>query len=131
MSEPIGTMSPPTDILEKTPTGIEGLDEITSGGLPKGRPTLVCGSAGCGKTMLSIEFLIRGILEYGENGVFVAFDESPEDLAKNVASLGFTLKDLEDQGKLIVEHIHIDKSQMAVAGSYDLEGLFLILESCI
>ncbi|MDB5102471.1 MAG: putative circadian clock protein KaiC, partial [Fibrobacteres bacterium] len=131
MSSPSVTMSPPATHLEKAPTGIEGLDEITAGGLPKGRPTLVCGTAGCGKTMFSMEFLVRGILDYGEPGVFIAFEESPEDLAKNVASLGFNLKDLEDQGKLIVEYIHIDKSDIAVAGAYDLEGLFLVLQSCV
>src|SRR6476660_3415064 len=107
----------PTKIFPKTPTGINGLDEITMGGFPKGRPTLVCGSAGCGKTMLAIEFLVRGIQEFGEPGVFVAFEESPEDLAKNVASLGFNLLELESQGKLVVEYIHVDKADMAVAGA--------------
>jgi circadian clock protein KaiC len=125
------TMAPPDVQLEKTPTGIGGLDEITSGGLPTGRPTLVCGSAGCGKTMLAIEFLVRGITEFGEPGVFIAFEESPEDLAKNVASLGFNLKQLEEQEKLIVEYIHVDKSDMAVAGGFDLEGLFLAMQSCV
>jgi circadian clock protein KaiC len=124
-------MTPPEVQLEKAPTGISGLDEITSGGLPLGRPTLVCGSAGCGKTMFAMEFLVRGILEFGDPGVFIAFEESPEDLAKNVASLGFNLKELEDKGLLIVEYIHVDKSDMAVAGGYDLEGLFLVLQSCI
>ncbi len=131
MSVPSPAMSPPEVALEKAPTGISGLDEITMGGLPKGRPTLVCGSAGCGKTMLAVEFLVRGILEYGEPGVFIALEESPEDLAKNVASLGFNLKDLEAQGKLVVEYIHVEKSDMAVAGAYDLEGLFLTLQACI
>jgi circadian clock protein KaiC len=131
MSSPSITMNPPDVRLEKAPTGIAGLDEITAGGLPKGRPTLVCGSAGCGKTMFSIEFLVRGILEYGEPGVFIAFEETPEDLAKNVASLGFNLKDLEDREMLIVEYIHVDKSDMAVAGGFDLEGLFLVMQSCV
>jgi circadian clock protein KaiC len=118
-------------MLEKAPTGIGGLDEITMGGLPRGRPTLVCGSAGCGKTMLAMEFLVRGIQQYGEPGVFIAFEESPEDLAKNVASLGFDLKELEAEGKLVVEYIHVEKAEMAVAGAYDLEGLFLTLQACI
>lgn len=125
------TTSAPDLQLQKTPTGISGLDEITLGGFPKGRPTLVCGGAGCGKTMLAMEFLVRGITEYGESGVFIAFEESPEDLAKNVASLGFNLKELEEQEKLIVEYIHVDKSDMTVTGSFDLEGLFLTLASCV
>jgi circadian clock protein KaiC len=125
------SMSPPETLLEKAPTGIVGLDEITMGGLPRGRPTLVCGGAGCGKTMLAVEFLVRGILEYGEPGVFIAFEERPEDLAKNVASLGFNLKELEARGRLVVEYIHVEKSEMAVAGAYDLEGLFLTLQACI
>jgi circadian clock protein KaiC len=121
----------PQKMLEKAPTGISGLDEITSGGLPKGRPTLVCGSAGCGKSMFAMEFLVRGILEYDEPGVFIAFEETPEDLEKNVASLGFNLQELEDRGKLIVEYIHVDKTEMTVSGAFDLEGLFLTLQSCI
>lgn len=131
MSQPTPTMSPPSVALEKAPTGISGLDEITLGGLPRGRPTLVCGSAGCGKTMLAVEFLVRGIQQFGEPGVFIAFEESPEDLAKNVASLGFNLKDLEAEGKLVVEYIRVEKAEMAVAGAYDLEGLFLNLQACI
>src|ERR1700722_15791883 len=86
--------------LEKSATGIDGFDEITFGGLPKGRPTLVCGSAGCGKTLFSLEFLVRGALQYGEPGVFLAFEENPEDLATNVASLGFDLHDLEAKDML-------------------------------
>lgn len=131
MSITAETLSPTLTALEKAPTGISGLDEITMGGLPRGRPTLVCGSAGCGKTMLAVEFLVRGIQEFGEPGVFIAFEESAEDLAKNVASLGFDLKELEAQGKLVVEYIHVEKADMAVAGAYDLEGLFLTLQACI
>ena len=119
------------DILRKAPTGISGLDEITNGGLPQGRPTLICGSAGCGKTIFGLEFLVRGIEEHGENGVFVAFEETPEDLFKNVSSLGFDLRDLEDSGRLVVDYIHVDRSQIAVAGSYNLEGLFLRLQSAV
>jgi circadian clock protein KaiC len=131
VSHPIQKKPIPLETLQKAPTGIQGLDEITLGGLPRGRPTLVCGSAGCGKTMLAMEFLVRGIQEYGEPGVFIAFEETPEDLAKNVASLGFNLKELEADGKLVVDYIHIDKSEMAVAGAYDLEGLFLRLQLAV
>jgi len=131
MSEPTPTSSHPIVSLAKAPTGIAGLDEITLGGLPRGRPTLVCGGPGCGKTMFAMEFLVRGILEFGEPGVFIAFEESPEDLAKNVASLGFDLEELEAEGKLVVEYIHVEKAEMKVAGDYDLEGLFLTLQSCI
>ena len=81
-------------LLPKSPTGIPGVDEITGGGLPEGRPTLVCGAAGCGKTLFAMEFLVNGAIEYGEPGVFVAFEENAEELAQNVASLGFDLKDL-------------------------------------
>lgn len=119
------------DVLAKAPTGISGLDEITNGGLPRGRPTLICGSAGCGKTIFGLEFLVRGIEDHGENGVFVAFEEMPEDLYKNVASLGFDLRDLEARDKLVVDYIHVDRSQIAVAGSFNLEGLFLRLQSAV
>jgi circadian clock protein KaiC len=131
MSQQTPTLNPPSIALEKAPTGISGLDEITLGGLPRGRPTLVCGSAGCGKTMFAAEFLVRGVQQFGEPGVFIAFEESPEDLAKNVASLGFNLKELEAEGKLVVEYIRVEKSEMKVAGAYDLEGLFLTLQACI
>jgi circadian clock protein KaiC len=113
--------------LPKTPTGIQGLDEITFGGLPKGRPTLVCGSAGCGKTLLSIEFLVHGITQFNEPGVFMAFEETEEDLRKNVASLGYDLKELADRKKLVVDHVHIERSEIEETGEYDLEGLFVRL----
>src|SRR5438128_9713508 len=90
----------PLTALPKTPTGIQGLDEITFGGLPKGRPTLICGSAGCGKTLLSVEFLVHGATQFNEPGVFIDFEETEEDLRKNVASLGYDLKDLADRKKL-------------------------------
>ncbi len=131
MPQTTQTISPPAMALEKAPTGISGLDEITMGGMPRGRPTLVCGSAGCGKTMLAMEFLVRGIQQFGEPGVFIAFEETPEDLAKNVASLGFNLRELEAEGKLVIEYIRVEKAEMAVAGDYDLEGLFLTLQACI
>src|SRR5213075_1916247 len=93
--------------LPKAPTGIEGLDEITGGGLPLGRPTLVCGSAGCGKTLLAMEFLVRGATQFGEPGVFLAFEETAEELAQNVRSLGFDLDELAGQNKLLVDYVHV------------------------
>ncbi len=113
--------------LPKCPTGIDGLDEITRGGLPQGRPTLVCGSAGCGKTLLAMEFLARGATEYNEPGVFLAFEETAEDLAQNAASLGFDLEELVAQGKLALDHVHVERSEIEETGEYDLEGLFIRL----
>jgi circadian clock protein KaiC len=117
--------------LAKTPTGIEGLDEITGGGLPRGRPTLVCGSAGCGKTLLAMEFLVRGATQFDEPGVFMAFEETTEELAQNVRSLGFDLEALAQQGKLVVDHVHIERSEIEETGEYDLEGLFIRLGHAI
>jgi circadian clock protein KaiC len=111
--------------LAKVPTGIAGFDEITNGGLPRGRPTLVCGSAGSGKTLFGMEFLIRGAVESGENGALIAFEETPEELAKNVASLGFDLDALVRDGKIAVDHVKIDRREVEEAGEYDLEALFL------
>ncbi|GGH02663.1 circadian clock protein KaiC [Mucilaginibacter phyllosphaerae] len=113
--------------LAKVLTGITGLDEITEGGLPKGRPTLICGEAGSGKTLMSIEFIVRGAIQYNEPGVFVAFEEKSDELAMNVASLGFDLKKLQDEKKLRIDHIHIDRSEIEETGEYDLEGLFIRL----
>ncbi|GAB3290232.1 circadian clock protein KaiC [Hymenobacter humi] len=113
--------------LPKAPTGIEGLDEITEGGLPLGRPTLICGSAGCGKTLMGIEFLVRGILDYNEPGVLMAFEETGDELAANVASLGFDLKELQDRKMLRLDHVHVDRSEIEETGEYDLEGLFIRL----
>jgi circadian clock protein KaiC len=113
--------------LPKTPTGILGLDEITFGGLPKGRPTLICGSAGCGKTLLSMEFLVHGAMKYNEPGVFIAFEETEEDLRKNVASLGYDLEDLSKRKKLVIDYVHIERSEIEETGEYDLEGLFVRL----
>jgi len=118
-------------LLPKSPTGIPGLDEITGGGLPKGRPTLICGAAGCGKTLFAMEFLVNGAIEYGEPGVFVAFEENAEELAQNVASLGFGLKDLIKKKKVILDHIQIDRSEIAETGEYDLDGLFIRLGHAI
>src|SRR5258708_30589784 len=102
--------------LEKSRTGIEGFDEITLGGLPKGRPTLICGSAGCGKTLFAMEFLIRGIVEFNEPGVFITFEETERDLAENVSSLGFNLRQLEAQKKLVLDHVRLDRSDISGAG---------------
>jgi circadian clock protein KaiC len=113
--------------LPKAPTGIHGLDEITGGGLPRGRPTLICGAAGCGKTLLAMQFLVGGATQYGEPGVFFAFEETAEELAKNVRSLGFDLDDLVAQNKLAVDHIRIERSEIEEAGEFDLEGLFIRL----
>lgn len=119
------------ETLEKCPTGIPGLDEITGGGLPAGRPTLVCGNAGCGKTLLGVEFLVRGITEYDEPGVFMSFEESSEELTRNVSSLGFNLKALVAAGKLALRHVVIERSEIEEAGEYDLEGLFIRLGHAI
>jgi circadian clock protein KaiC len=114
-------------VLKKARTGIDGLDEITLGGLPAGRPTLVCGSAGCGKTLFSLEFIIRGAMEFDEPGVFIAFEEKAEELAVNVSSLGFDLDDLQQQNKIKIDYVHIEKSEIEETGEYDLEGLFIRL----
>jgi len=117
--------------LPKAPTGIPGLDDITGGGLPRGRPTLVCGSAGCGKTLLAMEFLVRGASYFGEPGVFMAFEETPEELSQNVRSLGFDVDALVAREKLIVDYVHVDPQEIAETGDYDLEGLFIRLGSAI
>jgi circadian clock protein KaiC len=113
--------------IPKSPTGITGLDEITGGGLPKGRPTLVCGSAGAGKTLFSIECIIRGALEYGEPGVIVAFEETAADLEMNVASLGFDVNKLQKDGLLRIDHVRVERSEIEETGEYDLDGLFIRL----
>jgi KaiC protein/terminase small subunit-like protein len=125
------THNPKNRSLPKAATGIQGLDEITGGGLPRGRPTLVCGSAGCGKTLLAIEFLVRGATEFGEPGVFLAFEETADELAQNVRSLGFDLEDLAEQNKLLVDFVHVERSEIEEAGEYDLEGLFIRLGHAI
>ena len=117
--------------LPKCKTGIPGLDEITGGGLPKGRPTLVCGGAGCGKTLMGIEFLVRGAVLHNEPGVFLAFEETAEELAQNVRSLGFDLDDLIEKKKLAVDYIYIERSEIEETGEYDLEGLFIRLGHAI
>lgn len=123
------TESLPT--LAKAPTGIEGLDEITGGGLPAGRPTLVCGTAGCGKTMLSMEFLVRGATQFGEPGVFMMFEENAAEIAANVRSLGFDLEKLVADNKIALDHVHIERSEIEETGEYNLDGLFIRLGHAI
>lgn len=113
--------------IAKAPTGILGLDEITAGGLPAGRPTLICGSAGCGKTLMAMEFLVRGATEFGEPGVFMSFEEGVSELAANVRSLGFDLDRLMEEDKLVVDYVHVERSEIEESGEYDLEGLFIRL----
>jgi circadian clock protein KaiC len=131
MSKRAANKSATTRSLPKAATGIEGFDEITGGGLPRGRPTLVCGSAGCGKTLLAIEFLVRGATQFGEPGVFMAFEETAEELTQNVRSLGFDLDDLAEQQKLLVDYVHVERSEIEETGEYDLEGLFIRLGHAI
>jgi circadian clock protein KaiC len=113
--------------LPKSPTGIQGFDEITGGGLPTGRPTLICGGAGCGKTLFGMEFLVRGATQFNEPGVFMSFEETNEELTKNVASLGFDLDNLVKHKKIALDHVHIERSEIEETGEYDLEGLFIRL----
>ena len=121
----------PSGTLPKVATGIVGLDEITGGGLPKGRPTLVCGSAGCGKTLFAMEFLVRGAVEHGEPGVFIAFEETPEELAQNVRSLGFDVDDLIAKKKIAIDYIRVERSEITETGEFDLDGLFIRLALAI
>ena len=118
-------------VLEKCPTGIKGLDEITKGGLPQGRPTLICGSAGSGKTLFAMEFLVRGAMDYGEPGIFMTFEETPKDLAKNFISLGFDLPDMISRGLIEMDHVKIERNEIEETGEYDLEGLFIRLGNAI
>jgi len=117
--------------LLKCPTGIKGLDEITRGGLPRGRPTLVCGGAGCGKTLMAMEFIVRGATEFNEPGVFMSFEERPEELAQNVRSLGFDLEALIERKRLALSYVRVERSEIEETGEYDLEGLFIRLEAAI
>jgi circadian clock protein KaiC len=122
---------PPVEVLEKSPTGIRGFDEITEGGLPKGRPALIVGAAGSGKTVFGMEFLVRGALEFGEPGVFMSFEENDKELAKNFASLGFNLKDLIARKLLDIDFVYIEKKEIEETGEFDLDGLFVRLGSAI
>jgi circadian clock protein KaiC len=117
--------------LPKCPTGIKGLDEITQGGLPLGRPTLICGGAGCGKTLMAMEFIVRGATEFNEPGVFMSFEERPEELVQNVRSLGFDLDDLVARKQLAMSYVRVERAEIEETGEYDLEGLFIRLGSAI
>ncbi|HEX9113512.1 MAG TPA: circadian clock protein KaiC [Nitrospirota bacterium] len=117
--------------LAKCPTGINGLDQITGGGLPQGRPTLLSGAAGCGKTLFAMEFLVEGVRKFNEPGVFVSFEENSEELAKNFSSLGFNIEELSKRRKIALEYIYIERSEIEVTGEYDLEGLFIRLQHIV
>jgi circadian clock protein KaiC len=117
--------------LAKAPTGIQGLDEVTGGGLPKGRVTLVCGKAGCGKSLLAMEFLVHGAVRYGEPGVCMDFEETEEKLTANVASLGFDLRELSKRKQLLVDYVSVERNQIAETGEYNLDGLFIRLAQAV
>src|SRR5271154_2973309 len=121
----------PLKRLPKSPTGIQGLDEITGGGLPRGRPTLICGSAGCGKTLMAAEFLVRGAVQFGDPGVLMSFEETEGELRANLASLGFNLEKLVKDKKIVLDYVHIEPSENKASGDYDLEGLFVRLGHAI
>ena len=121
----------PAAQLPKCPTGIHGLDEITGGGLPRGRPTLVCGGAGCGKTLFATEFLVRGAAQFDEAGVFMSFEETDAELQANVRSLGLDLASLVRRKKIVIDHVHVERSEITETGEYDLEGLFVRLNHAI
>ena len=123
--------TPTNRSLPKAPVGIQGLDEITGGGLPRGRPTLICGSSGCGKTLLAMEFLVRGATQFGEPGVFMAFEETGHELTQNVRSLGFDLDDLVARKKIVLDFVRVERSEIEETGDYDLEGLFVRLNHAI
>ena len=116
--------------LVKVATGIEGFDEITGGGLPQGRPTLVCGGPGCGKTLFALQFLVHGAA-HGESGVFVSFEETEEDLLKNAESLGYDVPGLVEANRLAIEYIRVERSEIEETGEYDLEGLFIRLDHAL
>src|SRR5215212_6716973 len=118
-------------MLPKCPTGITGFDEITEGGLPRGRPTLVCGSAGCGKTLFAVEFLVNGAVHFGDPGVFISFEETAEELTQNVTSLGFDLNHLAERKLLAMDYVRVERSEIEETGEYDLEGLFIRLGHAI
>src|ERR1700743_3472341 len=115
----IGDIVNETQHLAKTPTGISGLDEVTLGGLPTGRPTLLCGAAGCGKTLFALTFLVNGIALYDEPGVFMSFDERADDLVANVASLGFDVEKMITDKRLVIDHVRVEPSEIEVSGEYD------------
>ncbi|MRG93973.1 circadian clock protein KaiC [Polyangium spumosum] len=127
----VGKTVKSSNLLQKVPTGIKGFDEITVGGLPRARTTLVCGSAGSGKTLFAMEFLVRGAVEYGEPGVFLAFEETADELAQSVASLGFDLDRLVNSKLLAIDYVHVERSEILETGDYDLNGLFVRLAYAI
>ncbi|MCL4178012.1 MAG: circadian clock protein KaiC [Verrucomicrobia bacterium] len=131
MTKHLPSSTCPTTALPKCPTGIQGLDEITGGGLPRGRPTLVCGGAGCGKTLLATEFLVRGAAQFGEPGVFMAFEETDAELKANVASLGFDLAGMVRRKQIALDSVQVERSEIQETGEYDLEGLFVRLNHAI
>ena len=131
MAPPEKSETPPLQPIEKAPTGIKGLDQISLGGLPKGRTTIVCGGPGCGKTMLGLEFLVRGALQFDEPGVLMAFEETPQEMAQNVASLGFDIEDLASRKKLYLDYVYLEPSEIEETGEYDLEGLFIRLQHAV
>jgi circadian clock protein KaiC len=120
-----------SNVLKKVPTGITGFDEVTEGGLPAGRPSLVCGGAGCGKSLFATEFLVRGAMQFHEPGVLMTFEETADDIKKNVASLGFDIADLVARKKLVIDHVRVERSEIEENGEYDLEGLFIRLDHAI
>ena len=117
--------------LAKARTGIRGLDELTQGGLPRGRATLVTGASGSGKTLFGAEFLVRGAQEFDEPGVLLTFEESAQEIAENVASLGFDLPELERSGRLVVDAFRVDRADIVTAGDFDLDGLFIRLANAV
>src|SRR3982750_1980009 len=117
--------------IQKAPTGVSGLDDITRGGLPKGRPTLVAGGPGSGKTLLGVSFLVNGAQQFDEPGVLLTFEENADELADDVRSLGYDLDKLIEQKKLLVDYVHVDRSEIEETGEYDLEGLFVRLDHAI
>src|SRR6202049_1685949 len=131
MSEKKKASQATSKVLPKALTGIQGFDEITRGGLPTGRPTLVSGGAGSGKTMFGLEFLVRGATQYGEPGVFMSFEETIPDLTTNAASLGFDLSRMVADKKLFLDHVLISRSEVAETGEYDLDGLFIRIADAV
>ena len=124
---PGGHHSPIVARLPKSPTGIDGFDQVTEGGLPTGRPTLVCGGAGCGKTLFAISFLVHGATRFDEPGVYLSFEENTDELVQNVASLGFDLPGLIEKKRIVLDHVRVERSEIEETGDYDLEGLFIRL----
>ena len=122
MATTVSAKTPVKNSLPKTPTGVQGLDEITGGGLPQGRPTLVCGGAGCGKTLLGMEFLVRGATQFDEPGVFMAFEETAEELTQNVLSLGFDLESWCAQKKTHIDYVRVERSEIEETANTTWKG---------